>query len=64
MSSVGREYVQQVQKALSQYEEAIVRREHKKLLESKVSLRQDVDTARQKVLDVVVDLVTKERMKR
>jgi hypothetical protein len=63
MSSVGREYVQQVQKALSQYEEAIVRREHKKLLESKVSLRQDVDTARQKVLDVVVDLVTKERMK-
>lgn len=63
MSSVGREYVQQVQKALSQYEQAIVRREHKKLLESKVSLQQDVDTARQKVLDVVVDLVTKERMK-
>jgi hypothetical protein len=63
MSSVGREYVQQVQKALSQYEEAIVHREHKKLLESQVSLQQDVDTARQKVLDVVVDLVTKERMK-
>jgi hypothetical protein len=63
MSSVGREYVQQVQKALSGYEDAIVHREHKKLLESKVSLQQEVDTARQKVVDVVVDLVTKERMK-
>ncbi len=63
MSSVGREYVQLVQKALSEYEDAIMRREHKKLLESKVSLQQDVDSARQKVLDVVVDLVTKERMK-
>lgn len=63
MSSVGREYVQLVQKALSRYEEAIVHREHKKLLESKVPLQQEVDSARQNVLDVVVDIVTKERMK-
>jgi len=63
MNSVGREYVQLVQKALSRYEETIVHREHKKLLESKVPLQQEVDSARQNVLDVVVDIVTKERMK-
>ena len=58
----GHEYVHQLQKALSEYEDAIVHREHKKLLESKVSLQQDADNARQKVVDTVVDIVTKVRL--
>jgi hypothetical protein len=49
--------MQELQEALGAFEEAIVRRENKKLLESKVSLQQDVDKQRQKVVDVVVGLV-------
>ncbi len=60
--SQGREYVQLLQKALSEYEDAIVHREHKKLLESKVAVQQDADSARQKVVDTVVGIVTKVRM--
>ncbi len=59
----GRESLQRVQQALTEFENAVIRREHKKLLESKISLQQDVDTARQRVVDVVVQLVTAERMK-
>ena len=59
--SKGQEYLQQVQKALSKFEDAIVHREHKKLLESSVSVQQDVDRARQKVVDAVVQIVTKMR---
>jgi hypothetical protein len=58
----GHEYIQQVQRALSQYEDAIVHREHKKLLESSVSVQQDVDTARKKVVDTVVQIVTSARL--
>ena len=61
--STGREYLQKVQHTLSEFEDSIVHREHKKILESKVSLQQDVDAARQKVIDVVVELVTAERLK-
>ncbi len=53
----GQEMMKQVQEALAGFEEAVVRREHKGLLESKVSLQQDVDNARQRVVDVVVALV-------
>ncbi|UCG86698.1 MAG: hypothetical protein JSW71_22835 [Gemmatimonadota bacterium] len=60
--SKGQEYIQQVQKALSAFEDAIVHREHKKLLESSVSVQQDVDRARQKVVDTVVEIVTKVRL--
>jgi len=61
--STGRENLQKVQHALSEFEGSIVHREHKKMLESKVSLQQDVDAARQRVIDVVVELVTAERLK-
>jgi len=61
--STGREDLQKVQQALSEFENSIVHREHKKMLESKVSLQQDVDAARQRVVDVVVELVTAERLK-
>jgi hypothetical protein len=60
--SQGHEYVQQVQRALSEFEDAVVRREHKKLLESSVSVQQDVDKARRKVVDAVVQIVTKVRL--
>jgi len=60
--SQGREWVQQLQRALSEYEDAIMHREHKKLMETKVSVQQDADKAREKVVDTVVDIVTRVRM--
>ena len=57
--SKGLEFQQQLRGALKDLEDAIVRREHKKLLGTKVSLQQDVDTARNRVMKVVVDGVTK-----
>lgn len=43
--------------ALTAFEAAVTRREHRRVLESKVPLQQEVDHARQRVVDVVVDLV-------
>ncbi len=53
----GQEMMKQVQDALHGFEEAIVKREHKGMLEGKVPLQQEVDKARQHVVDVVVALV-------
>ncbi len=53
----GQEMMKQVQDALHGFEEAIVKREHKGMLESKVPLQQEVDKTRQRVVDVVVALV-------
>jgi len=61
--SVGKEYLHQLHEALAGFEEAIARREHPGLLRSKIPLRQQVDNARQKVVDVVVEIVTAERLK-
>ena len=58
----GMEYQQRIQEALGAFETAIVRRENKQLLESKVPLQQDVDRARSKVLEVVAKVVTEERL--
>ena len=62
-SSLGKEYLHRIHEALSTFEQCIVEREKWKPLESKVTRQQDVDHARQKLVDVVVDLVTAERMK-
>jgi hypothetical protein len=62
-SSLGKEYLHRIHEALSAFEQAIVEREKWKPLDSKVTRQQDVDHARQKLVDVVVDLVTAERMK-
>ena len=59
----GHEYLKQVQDALRAFEEAVVKREKHMLLESKVSRQQTVDHAREKVVEVVVKLVTTEKMK-
>lgn len=49
--------MQQLQGALGKFEEAIKRREHANLLDSKVTMQQEVDHARERVVEVVVDLV-------
>jgi len=62
--SEGRENLKLVQDALRKFEQAVVEREKHKLLESKVIRQQTVDNAREKVVDVVVKLVTAEKMKK
>ena len=58
----GQEYLQRVNKALGAFEDAVARRENKKLLESKIPLQQEVDRARDEVIGVVVSIVTETRM--
>ncbi|NIM50676.1 MAG: hypothetical protein GTN62_10025 [Gemmatimonadales bacterium] len=60
----GREYLQRLHEVLREFEEAVVAREKWKPLESKVSRQQEVDSARQKVVDFVVQLVTAERIQK
>ena len=60
----GHEYLKQVQDALSNFEAAVVEREKHRFLQSKVARRQTVAHARERVVDVVVKLVTAEKMKR
>ncbi|MFQ5705403.1 MAG: hypothetical protein ACE5HT_15475 [Gemmatimonadales bacterium] len=62
-ASKGLELQQRLRGALQKFEDAIVAREHKKL-GTKIPLQQDVDRARDGVMKVVVDAVTKERMQR
>jgi hypothetical protein len=54
--SRGKEMMKKVQDALRSFEEAIVAREARRI-GSKVALQQDVDNAREAVVDVVVALV-------
>jgi hypothetical protein len=56
------EYQQRIQEALAAFEDAIVRRENKNLLESKVPLQQEADRARARLLDVIAKVVTEERL--
>lgn len=60
----GMEHQQRIQEALQAFEDAVVRRENKQLLESKVPLQQDVDRARSKVLEVVAKVVAEERLRK
>ena len=59
----GHEHLKLVQDALRNFEEAVVEREKHRMLDSKVARQQDVDDARDKVVEVVVKLVTAEKMK-
>jgi hypothetical protein len=61
--SVGKEHLHQLHQALAGFEEAIKQREHPGMLGAKVSLQQDVDKARQKVVDAVLDIIAKERLR-
>lgn len=57
----GKEMMQKLQESLKGFEEAIKHREHAKFLDSKVSLQQEVDDARHRVVNVVVGLVREAR---
>ncbi len=46
-----------VHEAIDEFEEAVKRHEHKRLLESEVVLRQEVDKTRQHLVDVVSEIV-------
>ena len=61
--SLGKEYLHRIQESLSTFEKAIIDREKWRPFESKVMRQQDVDSARTRVVNVIVDLVTEERMK-
>jgi len=64
MPSQGREYLTRIHEALRGFEDAVVERERFKPLESKVTRQQEVDGARQVLIDTIVDIVTKERLQR
>lgn len=64
MASQGREYLVRIHEALRGFETAVVDREKFKPLESKVTRQQEVDSARQQLIDTIVDIVTKERLQR
>ena len=60
--SKGHELLHKLHDALAVFEEAVVRREHKKpFIDSKVSLQQGVDSARQRVVDQVMEVVKEAR---
>ena len=60
--SSGREYLSRIHERLRNFEQAVVDREKFKPLESKVTRQQEVDTARDKLIQCIVDIVTKERL--
>lgn len=60
----GQEYVRRVREALHNLEQAVARRENKKpLVDSKVTLQQDVDRAREQVMEVIAKVVAEERLR-
>jgi hypothetical protein len=60
--ATGHEKLHRVNEALNAFEEAVVAREHRTPLTSKIPLQQEVDTARAALVKVVVELVTEARM--
>ncbi len=61
--SVGKEYLRQLHEVLAEFEEAIKARENRVMFSGKVTAQQDVDNARERVVQVVVDIVTADRLK-
>ena len=52
----GHEYLHEINTAINNFEDAVVHRENKKMLESKVSLQQDADRARENLVLVLLNL--------
>ncbi|MFQ5550912.1 MAG: hypothetical protein ACE5FJ_06720 [Gemmatimonadales bacterium] len=50
--------LREVNQAIDEFEDAVKRHEHIKLLDSEVSLRQDIDRARERLLEAVKALVS------
>lgn len=62
--SVGKEYLRRIHEALAEFEEAIKQHANPGVLGTSVAAQQNVDRARQNVVEVVVDIVTKDRMQK
>lgn len=60
--STGREQLHRIQEALGVFEQAVMKREHKGLAQSKVALQQEVDRAREAVVKLVVAMVTEAKL--
>jgi hypothetical protein len=58
-----RSVLEPIHLALNEFEEAIIKREHPSLLESKVIRRQDADRWRRQIIDAVAAAVEQERRK-
>ncbi|HET7791322.1 MAG TPA: hypothetical protein VFK78_11060 [Gemmatimonadales bacterium] len=59
--SVGKEHLHRIHESLSSFEAAIKEREHPGLMRDKTGLQQEVDKARQRVVEVVLEVVAAER---
>jgi hypothetical protein len=57
----GHEFLHRLNEALLTFEQAVVKREHKRMLDSAISLQQDVDEARQKVIQAAVEIAKEAR---
>ncbi len=57
----GHEYLQRLHQGLNDFEQAVVEREGKGLLDSKIPLQQDVDRARKRLVEEIVKIVTEAR---
>jgi len=62
--SVGKEYLRRIHDALAEFEKAIKEHANPGVLGTSVASQQNVDRARQNVVEVVVDIVTKDRMQK
>ena len=62
--SVGKEYLRRIHEALAEFEEAVKQHANPGVLGTSVASQQNVDRARQNVVEVVVDIVTKDRMQK
>ncbi|MGD2135876.1 MAG: hypothetical protein PVF27_06935 [Gemmatimonadales bacterium] len=60
----GHEYLASIHQRIREFEQKVVERERWKPLESKVTRQQEVDHARQRLVDAIVNIVTNERMKK
>ena len=60
--STGREYLARIHEKLRAFEQAVVEREKFRPMDSKVTRQQGVDTARDKLIETIVDIVTKARL--
>jgi hypothetical protein len=58
--SSGLEHQKQIHEALKEFEAAIVKRE-KRFFGNKVALQQDIDTIRDKLLKIIVNIALTER---
>ncbi|HTR19666.1 MAG TPA: hypothetical protein VMH88_02335 [Gemmatimonadales bacterium] len=62
--SIGKEYLKQLHAALAEFEGAVKQRENPGLLADRTALHQNVDKARERLVQTVVEIVTKDRLQK